>query len=137
MKTWFVWERAGLYLYLQIVYPLPKQQILDSSKLKELADDNCKFDENGRKFSKPVGNTVGRGKIAHYEQFLLFYSVFKRRVMKTHKNQGLFGKGLNQGQNGQYAQTDQGQKFLLLLNYLHLHGTVYLMTQLVVEQNGF
>ena len=31
--------------------PSPKQQILDSSKLKEFADDNFEFDENGGKFS--------------------------------------------------------------------------------------
>ena len=37
---------------------LPKRQILDSSKLKELADDNFKFVENGRQFSKQVENTV-------------------------------------------------------------------------------
>ena len=35
-------------------WPFPKQQILDSSKLKDFADDNFKFDENGRKFSKMV-----------------------------------------------------------------------------------
>ena len=52
--------------------PFPKRQILDSSKLKELADDNFKFDENGRKFFKWVENTVGKGEIACYEQFLLF-----------------------------------------------------------------
>ena len=51
---------------------LTKQQILASPKLKELADDNLKFDENGRKISKWVKNTVGKGEIAHYEQFLLF-----------------------------------------------------------------
>ena len=45
---------------------------LDSSKLKEFADDNFKFEENGRKFSKRVENTVGKGEIARYEQFLLF-----------------------------------------------------------------
>ena len=33
-------------------------------KLKESADDNFKFDENGRKFSKRVENTVGKGEIA-------------------------------------------------------------------------
>ena len=33
------------------VLTLSKQQILDSSKLKQFADDNFKFDENGRKFS--------------------------------------------------------------------------------------
>ena len=31
-------------LYLK---SFPKRQILDSSKLKEFADDNVKFDENG------------------------------------------------------------------------------------------
>ena len=30
--------------------PFPKQQVLDSSKLKEFADDNFKYDENGRMF---------------------------------------------------------------------------------------
>ena len=39
-------------------------QILDSSKLKEFTDDNFKFDENGRKLSKCVENTVGKGEIA-------------------------------------------------------------------------
>ena len=44
--------------------PFPKGQILNSSKLKELADDNFKFDENGRKFSKRIENTEGKGEIA-------------------------------------------------------------------------
>ena len=39
---------------------------------EDLAEDNFKIDENGRKLSKPVENTVGKGEIAHYEQFLLF-----------------------------------------------------------------
>ena len=47
--------------------PFSKRQILDSSKLKEFADDNFEFDENGRKFSKWVENTVGKGVIARYE----------------------------------------------------------------------
>ena len=47
---------------------------------EEFADDNFKFDENGIKLSKRVENTVGKGEIAGYEQFLLFHSVFKRLV---------------------------------------------------------
>ena len=43
----------------------PKQQILDSSKLKEFAEDSLELDENGRKFSKRVENSVGKGEIAH------------------------------------------------------------------------
>ena len=58
--------------------PFPKQRILDSSKLKEFADDNVKFDENGRKFSKQVENVEGKGEIAHYEQFPLFLQCFQR-----------------------------------------------------------
>ena len=46
--------------------PFPKRQILDLSKLKEFADDSFRYEENGRKFSKRVGNTVGKGEIARY-----------------------------------------------------------------------
>ena len=53
-------------------------KILDSSKLKEFADDNFKFDKNGRKLSKWVENTVGKGEIARYEQFLLFQQCFQK-----------------------------------------------------------
>ena len=38
----------------------------------EFPDDNFKFDINGRKLSKWVENTVGKGEIARYKQFLLF-----------------------------------------------------------------
>ena len=60
------------------IQPFPKRQILDSSKLKEYADDNFEFDENGRMFSNWVENTVGKGKIARYEQFLLFPQCFQK-----------------------------------------------------------
>ena len=59
-------------------YPFPKRTILDSSKLKKVTDDNFKDDENGRKFSKWVENTVGKGEIARYEQFLLFPQCFQK-----------------------------------------------------------
>ena len=45
---------------------------------EKFADDNFKFDENGSKFSKQVENTVGKGEIAHYEQFLLFPQYFQK-----------------------------------------------------------
>ena len=75
---------------------IPKQQISDSSKQKEFADDNFKFNKNGRKFSKWIENTVEKGEIACYEQFLLFPLCFQRTCTEgTHGNQGLFGKGLS------------------------------------------
>ena len=43
--------------------------------LKEFADDNFKFDENGSKLSKRVENIVGKGEIARYEKS-------KRRYLK-------------------------------------------------------
>ena len=58
--------------------PITRQQILDSSKLKEFADDNFTFDENGSKLSKGVENIVGKGEIARYEQFLLFQQCFQK-----------------------------------------------------------
>ena len=74
--------------------PFPKWQILDPSKLKEFADDNSKFDENGKKLSKRVENTVGKGKLLITSNFSFFNIVFQRLVLQTRKNQGLFGKGL-------------------------------------------
>ena len=51
---------------------------LPYSKQKGFADDNFKFDKNGRKLSKQVENTVGKGEIAHYEQFHLFPQCFQK-----------------------------------------------------------
>ena len=44
--------------------------------MKEFADDTLKFDENGSKLSKQVENIVGKGEIAHYEQFFFFPQCF-------------------------------------------------------------
>ena len=49
-----------------------------TSKLKKVADNNFKFDENGRPFLKCLENTVGKGEIARYEQFLLFPQCFQK-----------------------------------------------------------
>ena len=51
---------------------------LDSSKLKDFADDNFKFDETGGKFSKQLEYTVRKGEIARNEQFLLFPQWFQK-----------------------------------------------------------
>ena len=42
-------------------------------------NNNSKFGGNGTKFSERGENTVGKGEIARYEQFLFF----KRPVMQT------------------------------------------------------
>ena len=52
--------------------------LLDSSKLKDFADDNFEFDKNGSEFSKRVENTVRKEEIARYEQFLLFPQCLKK-----------------------------------------------------------
>ena len=56
----------------------PKRQIIDSSKLKEFADDNFKYDENGRKYFKREENTVVKGEIARYEQLFLLLQRFQK-----------------------------------------------------------
>ena len=73
-------QRGSITIYEVYLYinPLPDDKILDWSKLKQFADDNFKFDENSRKFFKQVQNTVGKGEIARYEQFLLFPLCFQK-----------------------------------------------------------
>ena len=49
-----------------------------ASKLNDLAYNNFKFDENGRKLSKWVENTDEKGEIAHYKQCLLLSQCFQK-----------------------------------------------------------
>ena len=87
--------RLGKGLY-ELVYPFTKRQIMDSSKLKDLAEDNSKLDENGRKFSKQVEKTPWeKEKLLVMRNFSFSHGVFKRFILQTRKNQGLFGKRLN------------------------------------------
>ena len=60
------------------VYTHVLRQILDSSKLKQNANENFKFDDNGRKLSEWVENIVVKEEIARYEQFLLFPQCFQK-----------------------------------------------------------
>ena len=78
---------------VRAVYPFPKRQILDPSTLKDFADDNFKFDENERKLSGGVENTVGEGEIARYEQFLLFPMFSKDLYCRHVKTRACLGKG--------------------------------------------
>ena len=64
---------------------LSQMTSLDSSKLKEVADDKFKSDENGRKFSKWVENIVGKGEIARNQQFLLFPQCFQKTCIADTK----------------------------------------------------
>ena len=57
--------------------PLPDDKF-QTSKLKDFADDNLNFEENGRNLFKPVENTMGKEEIARYEQFLLFPQCFQK-----------------------------------------------------------
>ena len=65
-------------LHFDELSPLQDNKFLDRSKLKHSADDNFKFHENSRKLSKRVENTVGKGEIARYQQFLLFPQCFQK-----------------------------------------------------------
>ena len=46
-------------------------------QIERVCRRHFQIDENGRQLSKRVENTVGKGKIACYEQFLLFPQCFQ------------------------------------------------------------
>ena len=50
----------------KVFNPFPNDKFQTFLNLKECADDNFKFDENGRKLSKRVENNVEKGEIDHY-----------------------------------------------------------------------
>ena len=71
----------GLYVDLNLSINSLTHYLTTNFRLfqtEKFADDNFKFDENGRKLSKQVENTVGEGEIACYEQFLLFPQCFQK-----------------------------------------------------------
>ena len=78
INTDFLLLTHGFQSVNTLLNPFPNDKFLDSSKLKEFADGNFNFDENGWKFSKKVENTVVKGEIARYEQFLLFLQCFQK-----------------------------------------------------------
>ena len=57
--------------------PFLKRQILDSSKLKEFADNNFEFDENDRKLSKRVETLCQKEKFLFMSNSSFFHSVSK------------------------------------------------------------
>ena len=75
---------------------LPDNNIPAISKLnliKHSANDNFTFDENGRKFSKWVENTVGKVEIVCYEPSLLFPQCFQKTYAAHVKTRDCLGKG--------------------------------------------
>ena len=84
-KCIFTWLNFTVYFR---VNPLPNDESLDSSKLKEFADDNLKYDlrkvlQNGRKHGGNRRNCSLRA-ISRF-----YHGVFKRLVSQTRKKQGL------------------------------------------------
>ena len=75
----FTWKKKS-ELHSKYNVPLTLSQTTNFRlfQIERFADDNFEFEENGRKFSKRLENTVGKGEIAHYEQFLLFPQCFQR-----------------------------------------------------------
>ena len=54
------------------INPIPNDKFWTLLKFKEFAVDNFELNENRRNSSERAENTVGKGEIARYEQFLLF-----------------------------------------------------------------
>ena len=83
LPVWTRWNFCHLRMgwtskVLLSTHSTHKRQILDSSKPKDFADNSFTLYKNGRKFSQQVKNTVGKGEIARYEQFLLFPQCFQK-----------------------------------------------------------
>ena len=66
---------------ISIILSLSQTTNLGSLKLNESADDNFKFDENDKKFSKWVENTGPEKEKLLVTSNFPFPSVFKRRIL--------------------------------------------------------
>ena len=69
------WENTGYQFFLLTLSKTTNFRLFQTERV---ADDNLMFHKNGRKFSKRIENTVGKGEIARYKQFLLFPRCFQK-----------------------------------------------------------
>ena len=67
-----------------MVLPFPKRQILDSSKLKDFAEDSFKFDDNGRKFSEKGRKHCGERRNCLLRAISPFPTVFSKDLYCRH-----------------------------------------------------
>ena len=104
----FYLNNAASHFYWLLFTPFPNGQILDSAKLKEFADDNFKFNENGREFSKWLENTVRKGEIARNEQFLLFPQCFQMSCIPDTLKPGLVWERVNISLKGSFSKAFYG-----------------------------
>ena len=81
---------------LSYAFPLPitRRQILDSSKLKEFADDNFKFDEDLQKVIQTGRKHWEKEKLFVTSNFSFSHSIFKRPVSQGRQKVSLCGNGL-------------------------------------------
>ena len=82
-----------LYFYETLLNPFPNDKHLDSSKLKEFADDNLKFDKIGRKLSKRVENMWEKEKLLVTSNFSFSHTVFKDMYGRHVKTRACLGEG--------------------------------------------
>ena len=62
---------------------------------EKFADNNFKLVENGIKFSKWAENTLGKGEIARYEEFLLFPQCIQKTSTADTYKPGLVWERVN------------------------------------------
>ena len=70
--------KGALKVKIEMACSVAMVMKLEFSFKSSLYFDNFEFDENVKKFFKLVENTVGKGEIARYKQFLLFPQCFQK-----------------------------------------------------------
>ena len=90
-----LFEQKDTKRFLDIfINPFPNDKFLDSSKLKEFADDNFNVVENKRKLFKQVENTVGKKGNCSLRAISPFSTVFSKDLHCRHvKTRAGLGKG--------------------------------------------
>ena len=88
-------QRTNRCSIMLLFLTLPQTKSLHFCQLEEFPDNSFELDENGRKFSKSVKNTLGKGEIARYEQFLLFPHCFQKIDTADTLKQGPYWERVN------------------------------------------
>ena len=71
-------QNNKLKAFAHNVLTLSQTKIFRLFQTQRICRQQFQIDKNDRNFSKRLENTVGKGEIAHYEQFLLLQQCFQK-----------------------------------------------------------
>ena len=106
---------------------------LDCSKLKGFADDNFKFDENGRRLYKQKKKLCGKRRNCWLRAISTFSIVFSNNFCRYVKTRACLGKGWAMGKSLLKRLKEKGKTLKTAVFFLFLHCFLEMLSSYILS----